>query len=245
MAYIEDGGPAGRAGIFYRAAFYVEEVQFTVQNLHERLPPHWPFIGIRSALGDIGAYPTGLNKWLAWLVSVFWKADTWAKPLVDDIADRLKKGDLDGLINDYAPGVADFFGDPWKEIKAILKKERPKGYALFDDPGGEIDNWLKDNQPKLWSFKEDSKQYVLDRLKEQSIELYNFALDPLGWIETQIGDLQADVTKFLDDPSGFVYDHLVKLDSPLAPFWADPGEWVIDHILDWIVEAILRDWRTA
>ncbi|GAJ01693.1 unnamed protein product, partial [marine sediment metagenome] len=52
-------------------------------------------------------------------------------------------------------------------------------------------------------------------------------------------------TKFLDDPSGFVYDHLVKIDSPLAPFWDDPREWVIDHIIDWIVEAILRDWRTA
>ncbi|GAI61101.1 unnamed protein product, partial [marine sediment metagenome] len=120
-----------------------------------------------------------------------------------------------------------------------------KGWAFIDDPKGAIDDWLEDNQPKLWEFKNDPKQYILDKLKEQHTELYNFALDPIGWLSINIGDVLDEVRWFIRDPYHFVHWWLLKMDSPLAPFWADPGEWVIDHILDWIVEAILRDWRTA
>ncbi len=224
-------------GIFYTIAWYVEEVQFVLIDLIGLLDSHW---AVRWAK----PYAEDARDYLADVIANLWKADTWATDIAEDVSDAIESGDLNGLIEQYAPGVADFFDDPWKEIKAILRKERPKGYALFDDPFGEIDNWLKDKQPKLWAFKEDPKQYVLDRLKDIDSDLYDFALDPLGWIATQVGDLQADVTKFLDDPSGVVYDHLVKIDSPLAPFWDDPGEWVIDRILDWTVEAILRDWRS-
>lgn len=244
MAYIEDGGPAGRAGIFYRIAFYVEEMQFTLQTLNRMLPNHWPFISIKRYLGDVGWQPTGINKWLGWLVATLWKADTWAKPLVDDIAERLRERDLDGLIESYAPGVWSFFQDPKGKVKDYLKDWSRTGYDLFREPLKELNDWLEDNYPVLWAFKKDPKQYILDKLKEQHTELYNFALDPLGWIGTNIGDVLDEVRWFIRDPYHFVHWYLLKMDSPLAPFWADPGEWVIDHLLDWAVEAVLRDWRS-
>ncbi|GAJ23570.1 unnamed protein product, partial [marine sediment metagenome] len=168
----EDDQPAGKVGLFYAIAFYLEMLQDAVHKLHKLMPIIPPFLWIRVFLGDIGDRPTGLNYALAWTIASLWKVDTWAKDTGADILDRLKTGDLNGLIDEYAPGVADFFDDPWDAIKGYLKDERPKGWALIDDPFGEIDNWLKDNQPKLWSFKEDPKQYILDRLKEQHIELY-------------------------------------------------------------------------
>jgi len=224
-------------GIFYTIAWYVEEVQFVLIDLINLLDSHW---AVRWAK----PYAEDARDYLADVIANLWKADTWASGIADDVSEAIASGDLDGLIESYAPGVWSFFQDPWDAVKGYLKDERPKGWAFIDDPVGAIDDWLKDKQPKLWAFKEDPRQYVLDRLQEQHQELYNFALDPLGWIATNIGDVIDEVRWFIRDPYHFVHWYLLKLDSPLAPFWADPGERGVDHILDWTVEAILRDWRS-
>lgn len=223
-------------GIFYTIAWYVEEVQFVLINLINLLDSHW---AVRWAK----PYAEDARDYLAEVIANLWKADTWASGIADDVSEAIAGGDLDGLIESYAPGVWSFFQDPKGKVKGYLKDLWPAGYDLLSDPRGELNDWLEDNYPELWAFKNNPREYVLDRLQEQHQELYNFALDPLGWVTTNIGDVIDEVRWFMRDPYHFVHWYLLKLDSPLAPFWADPGEWVIDHILDWAVEAILRDWK--
>jgi len=184
--------PPVSGGIFCKIAFYIEFVQSACFTLLDVLPDHWPFVGIRS-------FVTSVKDDLGKVIAFLWKADTWALTVGADVLTRVKTGDLNGLIEDYAPGV----------------------WSFFQDPKGKVKGYLKDNYPELWSFQDDPKQYVLDRLKETHEELHNFALDPPGWINTNIGDVIDEVRWFIRDPYHFVHWWLLKMDSPLAPWWAD------------------------
>lgn len=186
-----------------------------------------------------------LDYW-TWEAAIYFaNADDWASDTWDAIQDRMRWDEWPSALDAFAHELKLLKDDPKGWFKYLAWRISDHfGWFVYDPV-----QWLKDrlryDYPVLWAFLSDPRGYVHHVLWAINAELYYFALDPLGWIETQIGDLQADVTKFLDDPSSFIYDYLVKIGSPLAPFWADPGEWVVDHIIDWVVEAILEDWKTA